>query len=180
MPSDSVIIAIIGLIGTSIIGPFITYRIARENVKREFNDKALQNRFYLLYCPLRKEIMNTHICSGGLYYSFEMRMYEFWLQLKKGKMKEAVKRLKKPRRTNVSYEVEYGKDFPFSEIEKIVKENIMWADAKLIRLVEDADRSNYERWEEENAGFLAEEKSELANYIFETHQKLSNRLLPKE
>ena len=180
MPSDTLIVTVLGLFGTFIIGPLIAYVITRENTKREYYDKTLQDRFSLLYCPLKKAIMNTHITSSAIRYPFSYRFYKALSYFQKMNLQQGFRRLSNRFYDRATYEVEYGARFPSEEIERIVKENIRLADAKLVRLVERADRASYERWDEENEGLLAEEKWFLAHHIFEMHKKLSKRLLPKE
>jgi hypothetical protein len=180
MPSDSVIVAILGLIGTSILGPIITYWITREKTKREFYDKALQDRLHLLYSPLRAILIDTHITRAGSAYPFKYRFSKALPCFKQMKIREGIMRLGNKFHANVCYEVEFGANFPLTEIEKIVKDNIRLADEKLISMVQRAGRASYERWDEENSGFLAEEKAFLADYIITIYQKLTKRLLPEE
>lgn len=178
MINDTVIVATLGLIG-SIVVPIITYRIAVEKTKFDYNNESLQKRYHLIYCPLRKLIINTHITSCGIGYPFNYRLKKTLKLITQKRLHQAFDFLRNNFESSVTHEIEYGDDFPFDEIQKNVKNNIQWADAKIVHLIEKADRALYENREVEFSGYLCNENFELATHIFYTYEKLNKRLLPK-
>jgi hypothetical protein len=171
---------------TLIIAPLITsivaYFITSKRVKRDFHDKALQNRYYKVYCPLRNLLLETHITGASTGYFFRQRLEKALQSFKRFKFKEGFRWLNKNYVTNQLYEVEFGKEFPLKEIKQIIKGNGKWADSTLVSLIQSADRSGYEKFaytfDGKNDGLLEKEKFELAEYIWDIYEKLNKRLLP--
>ena len=176
-------LTIIGLLISNIIAPIITYHIAKRKTINDFNNKALRNRYELLYVPLRNVLLEVHITGvrSGFYLNQRVkRALPFFKHLR---IKEGLKRLSKTFGANPIYEVEFGNDFPLEEIKTIAKKHAKWADVKLLSLVQEADRASYEsrahRINPLGASLLESEKVELAEHIWNTYENLSKRLLPK-
>jgi len=172
------IIIIIGLVFTNILTPIITYKIAIQKTKGDYYNKALQNRYYLVYCPLIVILLETHIIGCGTGFTFSQRIKMAIRKFCELKIKDGIKILSKNYRENVSYEVEYGDPFPLAEIKKIINKNIKWADTKLILLLREADYSNDEPYSQQ-FNELEVEKYKLHSYIWRTYEELNKRLLPE-
>lgn len=178
------ITALITLVFTTIFGPIIAYKIAQKKTKDDFYNKALQNRYKLVYCPLRALLLETDITGASARFYFNQRFKKALPFFKKFKIREGLKRLSKDFDSNPLYEVEFG-DFPMDKIKEVVKKNSIWADTKLLNLVQEADRStcetalDYSRSDLTYQGLLENEKFELAEHIWDTYEKLNERLLPK-
>lgn len=170
-----------------IIAPIITYLLTYHftvrKAKRDFYNKALQNRYYLVYVPLRNLLLETHITGASLGFYLSQRIKRAWPYFKKLKINEGFKRFDKKFGANPLYEVEFGRDFPLEEIKKVIKKDGKWADAKLVNLIQSADRSSYESQAyshgDEFDGLLEIEKFNLANHICDSYEKLNRRLLPQ-
>lgn len=180
----TVIVTIITLAFSTIIGPIIAYKIAQKKTKDDFYNKTLQKRYRLVYSSLRILLLETHITGASTGFYFSQRLKRAFPFFKKIKIREGLKRLSKDYDSNPLYEVEFGRDFPMEEIKEIVKKNSAWADAKLLNLVQEADRSEYEAarnnsLDPTHEGLLEKEKFELAEYIWDTYEKLNERLSPK-
>lgn len=174
-----IIIYLIAPVIISVIG----YQIAVRRVKRDFHDKALQNRYYLVYSPLRSLLLETHITSASLGFYWSQRIERAWPYFKKLKIGEGFKRLDKNFGANPLHEVEFGNDFPLEEIKKVIKKSGKWADVKIINLTQKADRASWEKvahsFDGKPDGLLEDEKHDLAIYIWDTYEKLNRRLLPQ-
>ena len=77
------------------------------------------------------------------------------------------------RQTSSSAEVEFGSDFPLSQIIELVNKEAGQSDAELFRLVNRADRSRYE---EPNRALLTDEEFELFKHIDSEHRRLWARV----
>src|SRR5258708_1759825 len=103
---DTTNTAIIALIFTNIIGPIFSYQIAKRKTKDDFLNTALQNRYKLLYCPLRDSLLGTHIASGARGLSLDERFNSSLSYFKRLKFRYGVKKLLK-KYSDREYEVEY-------------------------------------------------------------------------
>ena len=173
------ILGIIALIFTNIIMPIVSYKIAQRKTKEDFSNKALQNRYKLLYSPLRSLLLETHITGASRRYYFDQRVKRALPFFKKLKFRDGINRLSFDFDSNPLYEVEFG-DFPLEKIKSLVKANSNWADPALLTLLQEADRSTYEtlKYGEENNGLLEKEMFELAEHIWNEYERLNRRLLP--
>lgn len=179
-------ITLIGLIITAIVGPIISYKIASKKAKDDYYNKALQNRYYLVYSPLRNLLLETHITGVSSRFYFSQRLKRAWPYFKRLKIRKGFRRLDKEFDANPLYEVEFGNNFPLEEIKKVVKKQGKWADAKLLNLAQSADRASYEsrayRFSNEptalSEGLLEIEKFNLAKHIWDTYEELNRKLLP--
>lgn len=177
---EDIFVTIIGLVITYIVGPIVVYKIAAKKARLDFHDKALQNRYNLVYCPLRSLLLETHITGASSGFYWKQRIERAIPYFKKLDIMEGFRRLDKKFGSNPVYEVEFGEDFPLNEIIKIVKKQSQWADSTLLNLVQAADRSTYEAHQHgEDDGLLEKEKFELADYIWDTYEKLNRRLVPQ-
>lgn len=160
------------------------YLIGQRKEKNDFYNKALRNRYELIYCPLRILLLETHITGASMRFYFKQRLRKALPFFKKLKIHEGLKRLSRDFDSNPVYEVEFG-DFPMDEIKDIVKGNGVWADTKLLNLVQEADRSTYETaLDFSHSDFtrqelLEKEKFVLAEHIWDTYAKLNQRFIPK-
>lgn len=181
-----VIVAIVGLLGV-IIAPFVTYNLGIKKAKHDFNDKAIQNRYSLVYAPLRSLLLETHITGAGLGFTRKQlikRALPFFIKLN---FREGFKRLSAEFGSKPTYEVEFGGDFPLEQIKEIAKKNSKWVDAKLLDLIQRADRSTYETISDPSyrsddifmIGLLENEKVELSDHIWNMFNRLNRRLLPQ-
>lgn len=64
------ITVLITLAFTTIFGPIIAYKIAQKKTKDDFHNKALQNRYKLIYCPLRALLLEAHITGASTRFYF--------------------------------------------------------------------------------------------------------------
>ena len=174
---------VIALLITNILTPLIAYKIARRKAKDDFNDRALQKRYHLIYVPLRTLLIETHITSGSIGFYFEQRVKRSLPYFKRFKIKEGLRRLSKSFGSDPLHEVEFGREFPLGDIKECVIKQSKWADAKLLNLIQRADRSTYESraysLDGKSDGLLEREKYELAMYVWDTYEELNNRLVSK-
>lgn len=177
------LVVIVALLFTNIISPILAYKIAQRKIKDDYYDKALQNRYKLIYSPLRSLLLETHITGASLGFYFSQRLKKALPYFKKFKIKDGFRRLSKDFCSNPIYEVEFGNDFPIEGIKKIVKKNNEWADTSLMNLIQSADRSTYEKvaysHDGKPDGLLEIEKFYLAKHIWDTYNRLNKRLIPK-
>lgn len=108
--------------------------------------------------------MNIYLASCRMGFPFSYRYAEIIELIKKLKFKKAFIKIKNKYEKSITHEIEYYEDFPFGKIQKTVGNSIRRPDSKLVRLIETADRTSHENWEED-AGFLCHKKFELALYI---------------
>lgn len=122
--TQPIIISIITAIIAPLVISVIAYQIAIKKAKRDFHNKALQNRYYLVYSPLRNLLLETHITgvSSGFYLS--QRIERAWPYFRKLKIRKGFRRLNKEFGANPLYEVEFGADFPLEEIKKVIKKMV--------------------------------------------------------
>lgn len=76
------------------------------------------------------------------------------------------------RQASSTAEIQFGGDFPLSQIIDMVKRKPGHADPELLRLINHADRSRYE---ESDRGLLTSEEYALFEYIDREHHRLSQR-----
>ena len=79
------------------------------------------------------------------------------------------------RRISRGAEIEYGGDFPLTQILKITRAHQRHADAKLLNLVRAADRSRYE--EPGDSAIMTDAELVLFEHIANEHKRLSRKLL---
>jgi len=177
------ITTLIVLLITAIVSPIIAYKIATKKTKNDFYNKALQNRYKLVYAPLRALLLETHITGASRGFYFSQRLRRSLPYFMRFNFKKGFQKLSKSFGADPLYEVEFGADFPLENIKKIIQKQGKWADSKLLNLVQSADRSSYEsrayRIDGKSNGLLEIEKFRLAKHIWDTYEKLNKRLLPK-
>jgi len=177
------VIKLVGIIITVLIGPFIAYKFAVKKTKDDFYNKALQNRYYLVYSPLRNLLLETHITGASIGLFFKARVKKALVLAKNMEFRKAFKLLCRNYKENQLYEVEFGNEFPLESIKEIVKKQGKWADAKLLNLIQNADRSSYETWaysmDGKSNGLLEQEKFNLAEHIWDQYEELNRRILPR-
>lgn len=177
-----VIVGIITIISTLIATHRYAYKRGQKNADNDFKRLARQNRYKLIYAPLRKLLLDKHVTSAiwVQFPRFSQRMKRATKDLKRLKFKSAYIKLKDKNGGKPSAEVEFGGDFPLEEIRKIVEENIQWADSKLIGLVQRADRAQYEQHNGDYAPYynqlMTDEEFELFNHVFDNFSAL-NKIL---
>lgn len=171
---EKTVLTILGLV----IPPIVSYKTATRKAKNDYYNKALQNRYHLVYTPLRSLLLETHItgCRRGFY--LDQRVRRSLPYFRRLRFKGGFKRLSKNFGADPKYEVEFGSDFPLKGIKEIVRKHGKWADYQLLNLIQAADRSSYESRGEPN-GLLEIEKFRLAEHIRETHERLNKRLSPE-
>jgi hypothetical protein len=176
-------VQLLGMFFTAVVGQRVGYKIAQKKIKTDYYNKALQNRYYLVYCPLRNLLLETHISSATIGLFFKTKIKKALELLRKSELRKALDIFKKDHKENPLYEVEFGQDFPLEEIKKVIKNQGKWADAKLLNLIQRADRSLYETraysFDGKSDGLLESEKFDLADYIWDQYEKLNKRLLPR-
>jgi hypothetical protein len=77
------------------------------------------------------------------------------------------------RQVSTSAQVEFGGEFPLSEIMELMLKNMEHADEELLQLIRRADRSGYEDWDRE---LMTDAELALFNHINAQHDRLSRRL----
>jgi len=176
---EKVILTFLGLV----IPPVVSYKIASRKARNDYYNKTLQNRYYLVYVPLRILLLDTHItgCRSGFYFNqLARRSLPYFKRLK---FKEGFKRLSKRFCADPLYEVEFGSDFPLKGIREIVRKQGRWVDHQLLNLVQAAGRSSYESrahsFTSEPHGLLELEKFQLAEHIWKMYERLNRKLSPE-
>jgi hypothetical protein len=76
------------------------------------------------------------------------------------------------RQRSTSVEVEFGGAFPLTQIMKLIRDQAIHADPKLLNLVRVADRSRYEEWGSE---LVTDAEFELFGHIHVEHDRLSRK-----
>lgn len=117
--NNGFIIAITGLVFTNIISPIISYKVAQNKTKDDYYNKALQNRYNLIYSPLRTLLLDTHITGAGVRYPRFERIMRTLVYIFKLRIKRALRQLSINYPARETFEVEFGKDFPMDEIKKL-------------------------------------------------------------
>jgi len=64
--TPELILGIISLIVVTVLSQILGYKLAAKKAKADFHDKALQNRYNLVYTPLRNVLLDTHIRSEAV------------------------------------------------------------------------------------------------------------------
>jgi hypothetical protein len=170
---------LIGIVITYVVGPIIVYKITSNKAKLDFHDKALQNRYNLIYCPLRALLLETNISSGSRGFYWKQRVERAMPYFKKFQLTEAFKRLSKNYGKDTIYAVDYG-NFPLEDIKNIVKKQKIWSDTALLNYIQAADLSVCEATSHgESRDLMEREEFQLAEYIWDTYEKLNHRLLPQ-
>lgn len=181
---NNLLIAIVTVIIVNIISPFIIYRIARKKIKDDFYNKALQNRYKLIYVPLRTLLLGTHISSSWTIFGIKYRIKRSLGYLMHGEILNALKSLSNSYGSKPVHGVDFGDNLPFEKIKEIITKNSQWADSKILNLIQMVDRSKYENHSNEydelyNIGLLEKEEFELYDHIFSTYHRYNQRLMPE-
>lgn len=151
------------------------YRLGRRKDQKDFQNQVLQNRYRLVYAPLRTLLLDKHITTvvGVHYPRVLQRIRRAWPYLRRFNLKYGFKILSdkygKPRS-----EIEFGGHFPLKQIKEIIEKHGEWADSKLLGLVQKADRSKYESYDEYEFS-LTEEELTLADHIWDMYDQLNKR-----
>lgn len=170
-----IVVPVISVAVTIILTHFFT----SQGVKRDLNNKALQNRYHKVYAPLIKSLLGVHIISVSGGYKFVERIKRSIKYFIIFKFKEGLIILKHPH-TNYGHEVIFGQ-FPMNKIRKILLKNGSWADPKLLMLVQSADLVDNERFEKSplaDDAVLTSEEIKLFDHIYSGYKRLNKRLLP--
>lgn len=152
----------------------ITTWISRRGVA-EARDLA---RFENLYRPLIALFLTRHVTTsrGMGAPRLRHRLSNAWMEL--GAYRRRWVGVKRAcgalfdRQISMSGEVEFGGDFPLSEIVHLVRDNSNHASSELIRLVNRADRSRYEG---PDFSLLTDEELTLFTHIESEHHRLSSK-----
>lgn len=176
-----IIVSIIIII-TTLAGTYRwVYKLGLKKSDNDFKRLSIQNRYKLIYSPLRKLLIDKHISTAILvkYPYFNQRFKRAKPDFKKIKLKSAFNKLMDKNGGKRLAGVDFGGDFPLDKMKEIVENNINWADSKLIGLVQRADRSKYEEhnYNKPNTdGMMTHEELELADHIFDNFFKLNKKL----
>jgi hypothetical protein len=157
--------------GSSVVGYLVERHRRSVAIDRE--------RLLSLYRPLAALFLTLHIttCTGTASNFLQQRLQNARAEL--GAYRRRSVGLKRAwralfdRQISSSTEIEYGGDFPISEIIKLVRKKAAHADAELFDLVNQADRSRYE---EPDRAFLTDEEFSLLRHIDGKHRHLSARV----
>jgi len=130
-----------------------------------------------LYRPLVSLFLTRHItATSRMSPPFSYRVQDAWTELTAHrrwniKLKRALRKLFQ-REISTSAEIEYGGDFPLTQILALTRCCQQHVDTRLLNLVRWADRSRYENF---GAG-LTDEELALFEYIHSEHERLSRKL----
>lgn len=169
--------------GLSVVGAALAvgYKSGYRSARKTLNSERNLKRFTEIYAPLVALFITYHITweQWTSSYSFQERIVNARKKLKRrrrSRLKDAIIALLFSRHVEATYrEVEYGGEFPLSEIVIIVRDNAKFADSKLIRLVSESDRSRNE--EKPKASTFTDIEGDLMDYIYTEHKKLERRFL---
>lgn len=180
-----IIISVITIISTLVTTHVWAYRAGRKKADNDFKRVSRENKYKLVYAPMRKLLIEKHLTTAIFvkYPFFRQRLKRATPYFKKLKLKKGFEILRDKNGGKPSAEIEFGGKFPLDSIKEILNQNIAWADSKLINLIQHADRSRYEGHydpSENNRRYsneLTNDEFELADYIFETFNKLNKKLI---
>lgn len=138
-----IIVSVIAIFTTLVGTHRWAYKRGLKKSDNDFKRLSRQNRYELIYSPLRKLLIDKHISTAILvkYPYFHQRFKRAKPDLKKFKIKSAFNKLIDKNGGNRIAGVDFGGDFPLDKMKEIVEKNINWDDSKLIGLVQRADRS---------------------------------------
>ena len=179
------ILSVIGIISALVTALFWAYNLGRKHADNDFKRVSRENKYRLIYAPLRKLLINKHITTAIAvrYPFFKQRLKRAFPYLKKFKLKEGLRTLNDQYGGKPSTEIEFGGDFPLETMKEILNDNIAWADSRLVDLIQRADRSRYEEQFDSNENTrrysteLTDSELEIIDYIFETFDKLNKKLI---
>lgn len=160
---------------------FLAYKLGYKRGKKlsiKSNDAgAEQELFNKVYAPLRKLLIDTHITSGRviMYPYFRTRLKRAYPYLRQGALKKFFKAISDKGISKEAFDVEFG-HFPLQSIEKIIKDNIEWCDAKIVSLLQSALRAKYETYYRE-VDNLNEEDIKLIDHIHDEYNRLNKKLV---
>ena len=156
------------------------YKLGHAMALRSRKREALQNRFDLIYAPLRAVVLGKHISTAQVifYPKFSQRLRRAWPKLRAFEFRDALKRLSDKSGRKPTAEIEFGGALPYDTIRQTVKQNTRWADTKLLSLLQWTDRAHYESPGVDDS-ILIDEEYELIDHIYDMYYKLNHKLLPK-
>lgn len=170
-------------IATAIVGALTwAYKLGQKRATTDFTNVAQENKYKLVYAPLRKVLIDKHITSARsvLFPTFGRRWKRARPYLWAFELKEFCKKINDKYGNERTAEIEFGGSFPLPEMREILDANIMWADHELINHIQWAERSKYEERHEDKspyAEWLTREELELADYIYDTFDNLNKKLI---
>jgi len=167
------------LVGFWFIAYGIGYKKGEKAITKPQNIRTEQLLLNNIYAPLRKLLIDTHItsCQSIMYPYFRIRLKRARSYLKQRAFKKFFKTLFDKGISRKTAGVEFG-HFPLESIEKIIKDNIIWCDSKLVSLLQDALRVKYENSYKENDE-LDSEDIKLIDYIYNEYNGLNKKLISK-
>ncbi|QUS38083.1 hypothetical protein RPMA_03850 [Tardiphaga alba] len=137
------------------------------------------DRLVHLYRPLKALFLTRHptVCTGIGSPYLRQRIENAWAALGAyGRLSRRVKRALRAlfdKQRSSSAEIEYGGSFPMSEIIKIVRAKVRYANPELHDLVNQADRSRYEEYDNI---LMTDAEYALLEHIDREHRSLSKRV----
>lgn len=169
----------LALFVTATLALFKLLSIAIENrlAKRQLARARDLDRLEKLYRPLISLFLNRHLTTstGIAAPRLSHRLANAWDELGAYRRRRTgVKRAWRAlfdRQESTSAEVEFGGDFPLSEIVSLVRENSIHASRELNLLVRRANRSRYE---EPGLSLLTDEEVHLFQHIDRKYRQLSS------
>ena len=150
-------------------------RQARQAIRKQDDRLRLER----IYGPLAALFLQRHVttCTGILAPKLKHRLANAWSELTAyRRLSSGVRRGIRAmfdRQASTSAEVEYGGDFPLTEIRERIVAEPMLAGPELLHLVRRADRSHYE--DAPSPGLLTDEEYALFVYIHAQHGRLTRR-----
>ena len=177
----------IGLIGLCLLCYSLGYKNGKKKAEEDIHKKALYNRYHLVYAPIRTLFIGSHIITSEVirYPKFSQRLERALINLKNKRLPMYERflnslKLSYDKGTKRSGEVEYGSGIPIKKIKEIISKNGQWADAKLLDLVNRADKSEYEC---KSYTFfdddITQQYLDLLDNIFKTYNSLYKNVMPK-
>jgi hypothetical protein len=168
-------------VGVIWFGSLMTfYKIGLAKGKWTKKKEALENRFNLIYAPLRATLIENHITTavGMLYPTLFRRLKRAWDKFLSFEIVAGFKAIFDKYGSKRSAEIEFGDGIPYGFIKKTIRDNIKWADPKLVLLAQRVDRAQYEVQREYEMEIIDDEM-ELIDHIWKMYYKLNKKLLPK-
>ncbi len=113
--------------------------------------EAARKRFELIYAPLAALFLTRHVSTWTFRKprSWRRRLGEAWSGAKRADFAGAIHSILMGAETTEASEVEFGGEFPLEEIRAVVSGKEAFADARLLDLMADANRSRFESPSEE-------------------------------
>lgn len=179
-----IIVGVITIVSTLVATHRWVYKLGLKKADNDFKRISRENRYKLIYAPLRKLLIDKHITTAILvkYPYFKQRLKRAKPDLKKFKLKSAFGKLMDKNVGKRFAEIEFGGNFPLDKMREIVEYNIQWADSKLIGHIQRADRSKYEaHYRNYNKPdyfdqLMTNEELELADHIFDNFYVLNKKI----